>query len=554
MRLPSDEIKRGLTRAPHRSLLRALGLSESDMELPFIGVVNSFNEVVPGHVHLRSVADAVKDGIRAAGGVPFEFGGIGVCDGIAMNHEGMRFSLASREIIADEVEVMAKAHAFDGLVLIPNCDKIIPGMIMGALRVDIPAIVVSGGPMLAGDLDGEKVDLHDVFEAVGAGLTGRIDAKHLRRLESCACPGCGSCAGLFTANSMNCLTEALGLALPGNGTIPAVHAGRLRLARETGKRAVAIIAEQLKPRDIVDGRALRNALTVDSSMGCSTNTVLHLAAVAQEAGVDFDLRGINEITGNTPHLCSLSPAGTYHMEDLHRAGGVAALMKELLDADKLDGSAAGIAGGTIADAVAGAAVLDADVIRPLDNAYHQTGGLAILFGNLAPRGAVVKESAVDETMLVHRGRALVFDSEEELVAAIEAEKIAPGSVVVIRYQGPKGGPGMPEMLTPTAAIAGAGLDRQVALITDGRFSGATRGASIGHVAPEAFSGGPIALVREGDEIKIDIPARSLELLVDEDELARRAGQLEPRQPRYATGYLSRYVRLVNGAESGAVVG
>ncbi len=552
--LPSDEIKKGVTRAPHRSLLRALGLSESDMELPFIGVVNSFNEVIPGHMHLRSVAAAVKEGIRAAGGVPFEFGSIGVCDGIAMNHEGMRFSLASREVIADEVEVMAKAHAFDGLVLIPNCDKIIPGMIMGALRVNIPAIVVSGGPMLAGDLDGGKVDLNDVFEAVGAALIGKIDLEYLARLEDCACPGCGSCSGLFTANSMNCLTEALGLALPGNGTIPAVHAGRLRLAREAGRRAVAIVKEQLKPLDIVDGRALRNALTVDSSMGCSTNTVLHLAAVAHEAGVDFDLAGINEITGDTPHLCSLRPAGTHHMEDLHRAGGVAALMKELLEAGKLDGSAASIAGGTIADAVAGAAVVDADVIRPLENAYHQTGGLAVLFGNLAPNGAVVKESAVDESMLSHRGSALVFDSEKELVAAIEGKKIIPGSVVVIRYQGPKGAPGMPEMLTPTAAIAGAGLDREVALVTDGRFSGATRGASIGHVSPEAFIGGPIALVEEGDEIEIDIPGRRLELLVAEEELTRRAGRLEQRQPRYSTGYLSRYTKQVHGAEDGAVVG
>lgn len=554
MALPSDEITKGITRAPHRSLLRALGLNAEDMKLPFIGVVNSFNEIVPGHMHLRSVADAVKKGIRAGGGIPFEFGGIGVCDGIAMNHEGMRFSLASRELVADEVEVMARAHAFDGLVLIPNCDKIIPGMLMAALRLDIPAIVVSGGPMMAGELDGEKVDLHDVFEAVGAGLTGQIDEERLGRLEECACPGCGSCAGLFTANSMNCLTEALGLALPGNGTIPAIHEERLRLAEQTGRRAVEIIGDGLRPREIVTDQAIGNALAVDSSMGCSTNTVLHLAAIAHEAGVGFELSRVNEITAATPHLCSLSPAGTYHMEDLYRAGGVQALMKILLEGGKIDGGARSISGVSIADTVSGASVADADVIRPLDNAYHATGGLAVLFGNLAPNGSVVKESAVDPAMLRHRGRALVFESEQELVGALERGSIEPGSVVVIRYQGPRGGPGMPEMLTPTAAIAGAGLDREVALITDGRFSGATRGASIGHVAPEAFIGGPIALVEEGDEIEIDIPGRRLELIVDSGELERRAKALEPRPPRYKTGFLSRYVKLVHGADSGAILG
>ncbi len=554
MGLPSDEIKKGITRAPHRSLLRALGLGAEDMGLPFIGVVNSFNEIVPGHMHLRSVAEAVKNGIRAAGGVPFEFGGIGVCDGIAMNHEGMRFSLASRELVADEVEVMARAHAFDGLVLIPNCDKIIPGMMMAALRLDIPAIVVSGGPMMAGELDGEKVDLHDVFEAVGAGLTGKVDEERIGRLEECACPGCGSCAGLFTANSMNCLTEALGLALPGNGTIPAIDEGRLKLAERTGRRAVELVnAGGPRPREIVDERAIGNALAVDSSMGCSTNTVLHLAAIAFEAGVGFELSRVNEVTAATPHLCSLSPAGTYHMEDLHRAGGVQALMKTLLDGGRLDGAAASIAGGSIADTVSEATVSDADVIRPLDNAYHETGGLAVLFGNLAPDGSVVKESAVAPDMLQHVGRALVFESEPDLVEALEKGAIEPGSVIVIRYQGPRGGPGMPEMLTPTAAIAGAGLDRQVALITDGRFSGATRGASIGHVAPEAFIGGPIALVTDGDEIEIDIPGRKLQLSVDEAELERRRQSLQPREPRYKTGFLSRYVKLVHGADSGAVV-
>ncbi|MBI5869619.1 MAG: dihydroxy-acid dehydratase [Actinobacteria bacterium] len=553
MELRSDDITKGIIRAPHRSLLKALGLSDREMGLPFIGVANSFNEVIPGHMHLRSVTEAVKEGIWAAGGVPFEFGGIGVCDGLAMNHEGMRFSLASREIIADEIEVMAMAHAFDGLALVPSCDKVVPGMMMGALRVNIPAIVVSGGPMLAGDLDGTKVDLHNVFEAVGAALTGKMSEAELTRLEDCACPGCGSCAGLFTANSMNCLTEALGLALPGNGTIPAVHAARIRHARETGRRAVELALEGLRPRDIVDTRAVINALAVDSSMGCSTNTALHIAAIAHEAGVGFSLAEVNEITARTPHLCSLSPAGVHHMEDLYRAGGVQALMKTLLDAGKLDGSAMTVSGQSLNDQLASARVADTGVIRSIDNAYHETGGLAALFGNLAPNGAVVKESAVSPEMLKLRGPAIVFESEQEVEEALEAGKIVAGSVVVIRYQGPKGGPGMPEMLTPTAAIAGAGLDHAVALITDGRFSGATRGASIGHVSPEAFDGGPIALIRDGDEIEIDIPGRTLNLLVDEEELAARTAAWQPREPRYQTGFLSRYVKLVNGAERGAVV-
>lgn len=553
MALRSDDITKGIIRAPHRSLLKALGLSDREMGLPFIGVANSFNEVIPGHMHLRSVTEAVKEGIWAAGGVPFEFGGIGVCDGLAMNHEGMRFSLASREVVADEIEVMARAHAFDGLALVPSCDKVVPGMMMGALRVNIPAIIVSGGPMLAGDLDGTKVDLHNVFEAVGAALTGKMSEVELKRLEDCACPGCGSCAGLFTANSMNCLTEALGLALPGNGTIPAVHAARIRQARDTGRRAVELALEGLKPRDIVDERAVINALAVDSSMGCSTNTALHIAAIAHEAGVGFSLAEVNEITARTPHLCSLSPAGVHHMEDLHRAGGVQALMKTLLDAGKLDGSAMTVSGSSLTDQLAPVRVADTEVIRSIDNAYHETGGLAALFGNLAPNGSVVKESAVLPEMMKLRGQAIVFESEQEVEDALEAGKITPGSVVVIRYQGPKGGPGMPEMLTPTAAIAGAGLDHAVALITDGRFSGATRGASIGHVSPEAFDGGPIALIRDGDEIEIDIPGRTLNLLVDEEELAARSAAWQPREPRYQTGFLSRYVKLVNGAERGAVL-
>ncbi|MBE0428903.1 MAG: dihydroxy-acid dehydratase [Thermoleophilia bacterium] len=549
----SDEITKGIARAPQRSLLKALGLGEREMGLPFIGVANSFNEVIPGHTGLRRVAEEVKAGIWAAGGVPLEFGGIGVCDGIAMNHEGMRFSLPSRELIADEVEVMARAHVLDGLVLVPNCDKVVPGMLMAAARVNIPAIVVSGGPMLAGEYRGEKIDLHNVFEAVGAALTGNLDEEGLKRVEGCACPGCGSCAGLFTANSMNCLTEALGLALPGNGTIPAVYADRLRLARDSGRRVVELVMGDVKPRDIVDGRAIRNALAVDSAMGCSTNTVLHLAAIAHEAGVAFDIGVINEITAATPHLCSLSPAGVHHMQDLHAAGGVAALMKTLLDAGKLDGSARSVASESIAEAVASASVIDQEVIRPVERAYHETGGLAVLFGNLAPYGAVVKESAVLPEMLRHRGPAMVFEDEPKLVKTIEQGRIKGGSVVVIRYQGPKGGPGMPEMLTPTSAIAGAGLDRRVALITDGRFSGATRGASIGHVAPEAFDGGPIALIKDGDEIEIDIPKRQLNLLISEEEMKSRGSAWQPREPRYSSGFLGRYVKLVNGAERGAVV-
>lgn len=553
MALPSDQIKKGTARAPHRSLLKALGLGDAEMDRPFIGVANSFNEIIPGHMNLRPVVDAVKAGIWDAGGVPFEFGGIGVCDGIAMNHEGMRYSLASRELIADSVETMARAHAFDGLVLVPNCDKVVPGMMMAAVRVDIPAIVASGGPMLAGEVDGKKVDLHDVFEAVGASMAGKIDPEALAALEDAACPGCGSCAGLFTANSMNCLTEALGLALPGNGSIPAVYAERLRLARDSGRRILGLVSEGLKPRDVVTATAISNALTVDSAMGCSTNTVLHVAAIAAEAGVELDLALINEITAATPHLCSLSPAGTDHMEDLYRAGGVQALMKVLLDAGRLDGSALSVAGGTIADAAAGARVKKPAVIRGIDDAYHATGGLAVLFGNLAPKGSVVKESAVDEAMLKHRGPAVVFDSEPEMVAAVERGGIEPGSVVVIRYQGPRGAPGMPEMLTPTSVIAGAGLDKDVALITDGRFSGATRGASIGHVAPEASDGGPVALVEDGDEIEIDIPGRSISLLVGEEELKKRARAWQPPEPKYSSGYLSRYVKLVQGAERGAIL-
>ena len=550
----SDEIKRGALRAPHRSLLRALGVSDAEMELPFIGIANSFSEVVPGHIHLRQVTEAVKAGVRLAGGTPFEFGVPGICDGIAMNHEGMLYSLPSRELVADTVESMTVAHAFDALVLVPCCDKIIPGMLMAAVRLNVPAVMVSGGPMLAGRLDGRTVDLNTVFEGVGRHMAGDLDDEGLKAIECAACPTCGSCSGMFTANSMNCLAEVLGLALPGNGTIPAVYAERLRLAKDAGMRVMQVLDDDLKPRDIVTDTAIANALAVDSSVGCSTNTVLHLAAIATEAELDFPLPRINEVAARVPHICRLAPYGEHHVEDLYHAGGIQALMKRLLDAGLIDGGAKTVAAATQADAVAGARVLDDEVIRPLEAPYHATGGLAVLFGNLAPLGAVVKEAAVADEMLRHRGPAQVFESEADAVAAIADDRIRHGSVVVIRNCGPKGAPGMPEMLTPTSALAGRGMDKDVALITDGRFSGATRGAAIGHVAPEAASGGPIALVEEGDAIAIDIPARTLTLEVPEEELARRRAAQPPMTPRPGvTGYLARYVKLVSGAEKGAVL-
>jgi dihydroxy-acid dehydratase len=550
----SDEIKRGALRAPHRSLLRALGVSDAEMELPFIGIANSFSEVVPGHIHLRQVTEAVKAGVRLAGGTPFEFGVPGICDGIAMNHEGMLYSLPSRELVADTVESMTVAHAFDALVLVPCCDKIIPGMLMAAVRLNVPAVMVSGGPMLAGRLDGRTVDLNTVFEGVGRHMAGDLDDEGLKAIECAACPTCGSCSGMFTANSMNCLAEVLGLALPGNGTIPAVYAERLRLAKDAGMRVMQVLDDDLKPRDIVTDTAIANALAVDSSVGCSTNTVLHLAAIATEAELDFPLPRINEVAARVPHICRLAPYGEHHVEDLYHAGGIQALMKRLLDAGLIDGGAKTVAAATQADAVAGARVLDDEVIRPLEAPYHATGGLAVLFGNLAPLGAVVKEAAVADEMLRHRGPAQVFESEADAVAAIADDRIRHGSVVVIRNCGPKGAPGMPEMLTPTSALAGRGMDKDVALITDGRFSGATRGAAIGHVAPEAASGGPIALVEEGDTIAIDIPARTLTLEVPEEELARRRAAQPPTSPRPGvTGYLARYVKLVSGAEKGAVL-
>ncbi|MEZ5124783.1 MAG: dihydroxy-acid dehydratase [Thermoleophilia bacterium] len=550
----SDEIKQGIARAPHRSLLRALGVSDSEMERPFIGIANSFSEVVPGHMHLRTLVEAVKGGVRSAGGTPFEFGVMGVCDGIAMNHKGMHYSLPSREIIADTVEAMTMAHAFDALVLVPCCDKIIPGMMMAAARLDVPAIMVGGGPMLAGHLDGKALDLNSVFEAVGQYQAGALDDEGLKAIECSACPTCGSCSGMFTANSMNSLAEVLGLALPGNGTIPAPYSERIRFAKDTGEQVMNVLARGLTPRQLITDVSVGNALAADASMGCSTNTVLHLAAIATEAGVAFPLERINEIAAKVPHICKIAPAGTHHMEDLYRAGGIQAVMKQLIDAGLMDGSALSVAGGTVAEAVARARVVDDDVIRPLDRAYHATGGLAVLFGNLAPQGSVVKEGAVADEMLVHSGPARVFESEKDAVAAIAARQIPSGSVVVIRNEGPKGAPGMPEMLSATSMLSGQGLGAEVALITDGRFSGATRGAAIGHVSPEAHAGGAIGLVKEGDTISIDIPARTLTLEVTEDEIARRRAAQPPIPPRDGvTGYLARYVKLVSGAEKGAVL-
>ena len=550
----SDEIKRGLARAPHRSLLRALGVSDAEMDRPFIGVANAFSEVVPGHAHLRTIVDGVKAGVRAGGGVPMEFGVMGICDGLAMNHLGMNYSLPSRELIADTVESMTIAHAFDALVLVPCCDKIVPGMLMAAMRLNVPAIMVGGGAMLAGHLGGRTLDLNSVFEAVGQHQAGKLDDDGLKAIECSACPTCGSCSGMFTANSMNCLAEVIGMALPGNGTIPAVYSERVRFAKDSGEKVMEVLAADLKPRDILTDAAVGNALAADASLGCSTNTVLHLAAIVTEAGLDFDLQRINEVAARVPHICKIAPAGTHHMEDLYHAGGIQAVMKQLIAAGLMDGSALSVAGGTVGEAVAGARVDDDDVIRPLDRAYHATGGLAVLFGNLAPLGAVVKEGAVADEMLRHSGPARVFECEKDAVAAISTGDIATGSVLIIRGEGPRGAPGMPEMLSATSMLAGQGRDKDVALITDGRFSGATRGAAIGHVAPEAYAGGPIGIVRDGDTIRIDIPARTLTLDLPEEEIARRTAAQPACTPRDGvTGYLARYVKLVSGAEKGAVL-
>lgn len=549
----SERMKGGLEKSPHRALFKAMGLTDEEIRRPLIGIANAKNEIIPGHIHLDKIGEAVKAGIRMAGGTPIEFGVIGVCDGIAMNHEGMKYSLASRELIADSVEVMAMAHPFDGLVLIPNCDKIIPGMLMAALRLNIPALVISGGPMLAGHFQGRTVDLISVFEGVGAVRAGRMTVEELAQLEEAACPGCGSCAGMFTANSMNCLSEAIGLALPGNGTIPAVSAARYRLAKLAGQQIMSLVEQQLLPRQIANLSAFKNAIAVDMALGCSTNTVLHIPAIAHEAGLDLPLELFNEISERTPHICSLSPAGPHHLEDLDRAGGVPAVMSRLLAAGLLDPEVLTATGRRLAANLAQVRVLDEEVIRPLDRAYHTQGGIAILRGNLAPEGAVVKQSAVDPQMLRREGRARVFDSEEEATAAILGGQIKAGEVVVIRYEGPKGGPGMREMLTPTAAIAGMGLDREVALLTDGRFSGGTRGAAIGHISPEAAAGGPMALVQEGDLIAIDIPGKTLTLKVTEEELNRRRQAWNPPPPKIRQGYAYRYSRMVTSGSKGAIL-
>jgi dihydroxy-acid dehydratase len=548
----SNLMKLGLEKYPHRSLLKAMGLTDQEIDQPIIGVANSFNEFIPGHIHLNQITQAAKAGVRLSGGTPLEFGVIGVCDGLAMHHQGMKYSLPSRELIADSIEIMATAHPVDGLVLVTNCDKIIPGMLMAALRLNIPAIMISGGPMLAGRYQGKEVDLITVFEGVGALKAGKICEDELKELSECACPGCGSCAGMFTANSMNCLSEALGMALPGNGTIPAVHAARVRLAKMAGQKIMELVAKQILPRQIATLSAFKNALAVDMALGCSTNTVLHVPAIAREAEIELPLDLFNEISVKTPHLCSMSPGGPHHLEDLDAAGGVPGVMKVLLAGGLVDGSPLTVTGQSVAENLAAVKVLDPQVIRPLNNPYHAQGGIAILKGNLAPDGAVVKQSAVDPQMLVNEGVARVFESEEQAGSAIMGGEIKPGDIVVIRYEGPRGGPGMREMLTPTSAIAGMGLDKQVALLTDGRFSGGTRGAAIGHISPEAAEGGPIALVKNGDRIKIDIPHKTLTLLVEDKELARRRAAWQPPEPRIKHGCAARYSRMVSSGSQGAV--
>ena len=548
----SDLMKKGVERAPHRSLFKAMGYTDEEIARPLIGVVNSYNEIIPGHIHLRTVTEQVKAGIRMAGGTPVEFPAIGVCDGIAMGHVGMKYSLASRELIADSVEVMTVGHPFDGLVLIPNCDKIIPGMLMAALRLNIPAIVISGGPMLAGKLRGKPVDLITVFEGVGAVKSGKMTGRQLKELEDCACPGCGSCSGMYTANTMNCMTEALGLGLPGNGTVLAVDSARMRLAKEAGMKILELIKKNIRPRDIATLAAFKNAIAVDNALGGSTNTVLHLPAIAHEAGIRLDLELFNQIGFKTPNLCKLSPAGAHHIEDLEAAGGVQAVMKEISKLGVIDAKALTVS-GPVAKNLKEAKVWDYSVIRPVKTPYSPDGGLAIVKGNLAPDGGVVKRSAVAPSMLVNEGRARVFESEDDAIEAILGGKIKAGDVIVIRYEGPKGGPGMREMLAPTSALAGMGLAESVALLTDGRFSGGSRGAAIGHISPEAAEGGPIALVKEGDRIAIDIPKRKITLRVSAEELKKRKNAWKPPKPKIQSGYLSRYASLVTSGSTGAVL-
>lgn len=553
MELRSHAVTRGVERAPNRSLFYAMGYTEEELSRPLIGVVSAHSEIVPGHIHLDKIAEAVKAGVRMAGGTPILIPAIGVCDGIAMGHIGMKYSLASRELIADSVETMAMAHCLDGLVLIPNCDKIVPGMIMAAARLDIPAVVCSGGPMLAGVDNGEEISLSKLFEAVGARKINAITDADLQRIEMDACPGCGSCAGMYTANSMNCLAEALGIALPGNGTIPAVMAARIQLAKHAGMKVMDLVQRGITARQIITPAAIRNALACDMALGCSTNSVLHLLAISREAGVPLDLATIADVSAKTPNLCHLAPAGPAHIQDLHAAGGIPAVLTELAKGGFIDTSLLTVTGKTVAENIAGSVNKNPVVIRPIENPYSPTGGIAVLWGNIAKEGCVVKRSAVADEMLVHSGPARVFDSEDVAIAAIYAGKIVPGDVVVIRYEGPKGGPGMREMLNPTSALAGMKLDRQVALITDGRFSGASRGASIGHVCPEAAAGGEIGLLEEGDTILIDIPNGKVNALVSDEEFAvRRSRQVMPA-PSVTSGWLARYARGCAGANDGAVM-
>jgi dihydroxy-acid dehydratase len=550
----SDTVKKGIPAAPNRSLLYALGYTKEELERPLIGVVCSYNEIVPGHMNLDKIAEAVKAGVRAAGGTPVEFPAIAVCDGIAMGHTGMKYSLVTRDLIADSTEAMAMAHQFDGLVMIPNCDKNVPGLLMAAARVNVPTIFVSGGPMLAGTMnDGSRTCLSHMFEAVGTYYAGKLDEAGLEEYENNACPTCGSCSGMYTANSMNCLTEAIGMALRGNGTIPAVYSARLRLAKHAGMKIMELVEKDIKPRDILTPAAFHNAETVDMALGCSTNTMLHLPAIAHECGIELSFDMSNEISGKTPNLCHLAPAGNTYMEDLERAGGVYAVMKELTKQGLLDTSLITCTGKTIAENLEGVVNRNHDIIRPIENPYTKTGGIAVLKGNLAPDGCVVKQAAVAQEMMVHSGPARVFNSEEDAIAAIYAGKIVAGDVVIIRYEGPKGGPGMREMLNPTSAICGMGLGESVALITDGRFSGATRGASIGHVSPEAASGGNIGLVEEGDIISINIPEHTIVMEVSDEELAKRRAAWVCPEPKVKTGYLARYAKMVSSADKGAIL-
>ena len=551
--MKSDNVKKGSAQAPHRSLFHALGFTQEELDKPLVGIVSSYNEIVPGHMNIDKIVNAVKQGVAMAGGTPVVFPAIAVCDGIAMGHVGMKYSLVTRDLIADSTECMALAHQFDALVMVPNCDKNVPGLLMAAARVNVPTVFVSGGPMLAGHVHGQKRSLSSMFEAVGAQAAGTMTEDDVRYYEEHVCPTCGSCSGMYTANSMNCLTEALGMGLSGNGTIPAVYSDRLILAKHAGMAVMELLKKDIKPRDIITKEAIHNALTVDMALGCSTNSMLHIPAIAHEIGYDIDISIANEISAKTPNVCHLAPAGPTYMEDLNEAGGVYAVMKQLADANLLNTDCMTVTGKTIGENIKNSVNKNTDVIRTLDNPYSTTGGLAVLKGNIAPDGSVVKRSAVADSMLKHEGPARVFDCEEDAIAAIKGGKIVAGDVVVIRYEGPKGGPGMREMLNPTSAIAGMGLGESVALITDGRFSGASRGASIGHVSPEAAVGGPIALIEEGDIICVDIPNVSLNVKVSDEEMAARKAKWQPREPKVKTGYLSRYEKMVTSGDKGAVL-